>query len=120
MSDDPILYSTDTKGVNLAKEGKKQGKNPALQEVDPTSTTLKLQFEKKGRGGKGVTVVRTSAANPPYFKRLMKELKNQLGTGGTYKEQEQGGESVTQLEFQGNCLEKLRPLLSAKGFQLKG
>ena len=114
MNDDRLVYSTDTKGVNLKKEGK--AKTNKLEEVTPETMTLKLQYEKKGRGGKGVTVVLELPDNPPYFKRLMKEIKNQLGTGGTYKEVD----GAPQLEFQGDCRELVRELLAGKGFGVKG
>ena len=119
MEEDRLVYSTESKGVNLAKEAKKK-KGGSLSEVIPESTTLILQYEKKGRGGKGVTLVLDLPHNPPYFKRLMKQIKAQLASGGAYKEKESAGEGSAQLEFQGNHLEQLRELLQDKGFIIKG
>ena len=119
MTEDNLVYSTSSKGKNLSKV-KKQGNANRLSEILPESTTLKLQYEKKGRGGKGVTIVLELPYNPPYFKRLMKDIKIQLATGGAFKEIDSGGQKSTQLEFQGNCLKKVRELLQEKGFSVKG
>lgn len=116
--EDRLVYSTESKGVNLAKVAKKKGGAGDLSEVVPESTSLKLQYEKKGRGGKGVTLVMELPNNPPYFKRLMKEIKAQLAAGGAYKEEK--GEGSAQLEFQGNHLDAVRVLLQEKGFSVRG
>lgn len=109
MSDGDILYSSDGSGVNLAKKNKKKQSFP---EVDPSKTTLKLRIEKKGRGGKAVTVVYEIPNNPPYFKDLLKELKAKCGTGGTLK--------PAQMEIQGDNMDKVREFLTKKGFSVKG
>lgn len=111
MGENRIVYSSDGSGKNLAQNKKKKdaADYPA---IDPAKTTLKLRLEKKGRGGKTVTVVYSLPDNPPYFKALLKELKNQCGTGGTGK-----GDS---LEIQGDYLERVRELLVKKGFLVKG
>jgi translation initiation factor 1 len=109
MSDGEILYSSDGSGVNLAKKKKKKQSFP---DVDPSKAALKLRIEKKGRGGKAVTVVYEIPNNPPYFKKLLKELKTQCGTGGTLKS--------AQMEIQGDNLDKIRELLVKKGFTVKG
>ena len=103
--------------MNLAKEGKSKG-GGSLVEVVPGGTTLRLQYEKKGRGGKGVTLVLDLPHNPPYFKRLMKEIKTQLGVGGAFKDAATG--DPAHLEFQGNCTERVQILLKEKGFTVKG
>jgi len=117
MTRENLVYSTETKGKNL---GQKHNGGAELQEIVPQETHLKLQYEKKGRGGKGVSVVFELPHNPPYFKRLMKELKKQLGTGGAYKETVQEGQPGAQIEFQGNRIDDLRGLLQSKGFHIKG
>ncbi|MDT8447685.1 MAG: translation initiation factor [bacterium] len=115
MNDEDLVYSTAQKGQDLSKK-KSKGGQAALAEVEPGQCTLKLQYEKKGRGGKGVSLVLELPHNPPYFKRLMKELKTRLGTGGAYKEEG----PTAHLEFQGNRLEDLRGMLVELGFKVKG
>jgi len=118
MTRENLVYSTETKGKNLGQTN--SSTDIAISEIVPAETRVKLQYEKKGRGGKGVSVVFELPHNPPYFKRLMKELKKQLGTGGAYKETVQEGQPGAQIEFQGNRIEDLRDLLNAKGFVVKG
>ena len=103
-----ILYSSDGSGKNIhQKKNKKK-----TVEVDPASTTLKLRLEKKGRGGKTVTVIYEVPDNPKYFKRILKELKNHCGVGGSQK--------PTQLEIQGDQREKVRSYLIGLGFNVIG
>ncbi len=109
VNDDDIIYSSDGSGVNLAKKKKKEVQ---YIDIDPGKTTLKLQMEKKGRGGKAVTIIHNLPNNPPYFKKLSKALKSFCGTGGSFKN--------NQIEIQGDQREKLRPYLLEKGFIVKG
>lgn len=104
-----ILYSSDGSGVNLVKKNKKE---KSYAEVIPSDVTLKLRIEKKGRGGKSVTVVYELPDNPPHFKKLGKELKSHCGTGGSFKND--------QIEVQGDQRDKIRSFLEAKGYKVKG
>ena len=61
MSKGDIIYSSDGSGVNLVKKNKKK---PVYEDVDPSKTILKLRIEKKGRGGKAVSVVYELPENP--------------------------------------------------------
>ena len=113
MKDDEyeLVYVSDGSGKNQLDKHKKK-KGPKHQEVIPSETTLKMRIEKKGRGGKAVTVFYEFPDNPPFFKRLMKELKNLCATGGSYKDDT--------FEIQGDQREKLRPYLEEKGYVVKG
>jgi translation initiation factor 1 len=105
-----LVYVSDGSGKNQLDKKKKNG--PKHPEVIPSETTLKMRIEKKGRGGKAVTVFYEFPDNPPFFKRLMKELKNFCATGGSYKDDT--------FEIQGDQREKLRPYLEEKGYTVKG
>ena len=72
----------------------------------------KLRVEKKGRGGKTVTVVYDLPRNAAFLKELSQELKRACGTGGAV-----GDGSV---ELQGDLRERVRAALSSKGFVVKG
>ena len=110
MSDDEnIVYSSDGSGKNLVNKKKKKAN---LSEIVPQEITLKLRIEKKGRGGKAVTIIYEVPSNPPYFKKLLKELKNFCGTGGSQKNDH--------LEIQGDQRDKVRGFLIKKGFKIKG
>ncbi|HQR45911.1 MAG TPA: stress response translation initiation inhibitor YciH [Thermoanaerobaculia bacterium] len=84
----------------------------AAEEPVPERPVAKLRLEKAGRGGKSVTVVDGLPRNAPFVEGLAKELKSALGTGGTAKE--------GCVEIQGDHRDRLRALLSKKGFVVKG
>jgi translation initiation factor 1 len=84
----------------------------AAAEPVPAKLTCVLRLEKKGRGGKSVTVVAGLPRNQAFLAGLAAELKRACGTGGTA-----AGETV---EIQGDQRERLRPLLAAKGWVVKG
>ena len=69
-------------------------------------------MEKGGRGGKIVTVVDGLPRNDAFLKDLCQELKRTCGTGGTVQD--------GAIELQGEQRERVRPLLAARGFIVKG
>lgn len=78
----------------------------------PGKIIAKLRLEKKGRGGKSVTVIDALPNNQPFLEDLAKELKRACGSGGSVKD--------ATIEIQGDHRERLRPLLGAKGWTVKG
>ena len=78
----------------------------------PGKLVAKLRMEKKGRGGKTVTVVYGLPRNAAFLQDLAQELKRVCGTGGT-----PGDESV---ELQGDLRDRVRDHLLKKGFLVKG
>ena len=78
----------------------------------PLKITAKLRMEKKGRGGKIVTVVDGLPNNTAFLKELSQELKRACGTGGA------AGEGL--IELQGDLRDRVRELLLKKGFVVKG
>lgn len=78
----------------------------------PDCVVAKLRLETKGRGGKGVTIIYDLPRNAAFLKALCQDLKRACGVGGTVAE--------AAVELQGDQRERLRPLLAAKGFVVKG
>jgi translation initiation factor 1 len=78
----------------------------------PDRPIAKLRVEKSGRAGKTVTVVYGLPHNDAFLKDLVKELKRACGTGGTATEEG--------VELQGDIRDRVRELLTKKGFQVKG
>ena len=78
----------------------------------PVRPVAKLRMEKAGRGGKTVTVVFGLPNNEAFLKELTQELKRACGTGGTATDDG--------VELQGDLRERVRELLLAKGFGVKG
>ena len=75
----------------------------------PTDGTVRLFFETKGRGGKGVTVVRGLGLAEPELAVLGKKLKAACGVGGTAKD--------GVVELQGDHRDRVLALLQAQGFK---
>jgi translation initiation factor 1 len=78
----------------------------------PARIVAKLRVEKKGRGGKTVSVVGGLPRNAAFLEQLCQELKRACGTGGAV------GDGT--IELQGDLRERIRELLLEKGFVVKG
>jgi len=78
----------------------------------PARIVAKLRVEKKGRGGKVVTVVDGLPHNAAFLKDLCQELKRVCGTGGAVRE--------GAVELQGDLRERIRECLLQKQFVVKG
>jgi translation initiation factor 1 len=78
----------------------------------PDRVIAKLRVEKKGRGGKTVTVVYGLPNNAAFLKALCVELKTACGTGGAVAD--------AAIELQGDLREQVRERLKKKGFVVKG
>ena len=74
-----------------------------------TDGVVRLFFETKGRGGKGVTVVRGLGLAEPELAALGKKLKAACGVGGTAKD--------GVVEMQGDHRDRVMALLQAQGFK---
>lgn len=81
-------------------------------EAVPARIVAKLRMEKKGRGGKTVTVVYDLPKNAAFLKDLAQELKRACGTGGAV-----AGDTV---ELQGDLRARVREFLTEKGWTIKG
>jgi len=84
----------------------------AASDAIPTRIVAKLRMEKKGRGGKTVTVVDGLPNNAAFLKALCAELKRACGTGGAV--------DTGSIELQGDLRDRVRDCLTKKGFVVKG
>ena len=84
----------------------------AAEEPVPARIACVLRLERKGRGGKTVTVVAGLPRNAAFLSSLASELKRACGTGGTATDET--------VEVQGDHRERLRPLLAGKGWSVRG
>lgn len=78
----------------------------------PDRIVARLRIEKAKRRGKTVTVVESLPRNKAFLKELAGELKRALATGGKAVDD--------RIEIQGDHRERLRELLKAKGWVVKG
>lgn len=74
--------------------------------------TIFLRIEKKGRGGKTVTVLEGFTQDKSHLEGLSSRLKQSCGTGGTLRERI--------IEIQGDFRLRIREILLKEGFQVKG
>ena len=84
----------------------------ARDEPLPARIVAKVRMEKKGRGGKTVTVVYDLPRNQAFLRDLAAELKRTCGVGGAVVE--------NTVEVQGDQLARVRPVLAKKGWTVKG
>jgi translation initiation factor 1 len=110
-----LVYSTDIgrvcPGCGWPARDCKCSKG-AADETIPARIVAKLRVEKKGRGGKIVSVVYGLPSNAAFLKDLCQDLKRACGTGGTVAEGE--------VELQGDLRERIREFLLKRGFVVKG
>ena len=111
-----LVYSADTgamcAGCGWPRRDCTCSARPAANERVPTRIIAKLRMEKKGRGGKTVTVVYGLPKNEVFLKKLCGELKRACGTGGAVVD--------AGVEVQGELRDRVRDLLVKKGYVVKG
>jgi translation initiation factor 1 len=112
------VYSTDTAGkcptCGWPQRNCQCSSNQprTSNEPVPTTITAKLRMEKKGRGGKTVTVVYDLPKNDTFLKDLAARLKSECGTGGAVKD--------GAVELQGEMRDRVRGILERLGYAVKG
>ena len=111
-----LVYSTDTGGkcpvCGWPQRNCQCSSRRGATEAVPTRVVAKLRTEKKGRGGKTVTVVYDLPQNPEFLKELSQDLKRACGAGGTVVED--------RVEIQGDLRERVREALMKRGYVVKG
>ncbi len=80
-------------------------------EVPEGDGIVRVRYERKGRGGKGVTLVDGIPQTKEELKDTAKELKKKCGVGGSLKERT--------IEIQGDQRDLIIQLLSDKGYTVK-
>ena len=78
----------------------------------PVRVVARLRVEKAGRGGKTVSVVYDLPRNAAFLEELCQDLKRACGAGGAVRDDA--------IEIQGDLRDRLRALLSKRGFGVKG
>lgn len=80
-------------------------------DLPPQQQNLRIQATRSGRQGKTVTVITGFQQSPDSLAKLLKQLKNKCGTGGTLKE--------NALELQGDRRQQLLEILTQAGYRAK-
>jgi len=102
-----LVYSTD----RVTQLKKKPVENALQASVRPMQQKVTVRLERKGRGGKSVTVIDGLQMQQKEREALLKHLKTKLGTGGTVKD--------TFLEIQGDHRDALMAELGKMGYIVK-
>jgi translation initiation factor 1 len=98
--DNDKAWSSDTK---------KKIKEILKDKKEPNEHSIVFKMEK--RRGKPVSIIGPFFIAEKEMKELCKKLKKKLGSGGTCKEE--------WMEFQGECRDKLKELITKEGFRTK-
>jgi translation initiation factor 1 len=111
------VYSTGTDGKCPVcgwpqRSCKCSSQNRTINAPVPARIVARLRMEKKGRGGKTVTVVYDLPKNDAFLKELAGRLKRDCGTGGAVTE--------TGIELQGEMRDRVRAILQGLGYTVKG
>jgi translation initiation factor 1 len=77
-----LVYSTDQK---VEKKGTPAKLNPC-QSTAPSQQKVYVRLDRKGRGGKSVTLIEGLQLSSKEIDSLLKQLKSRLGTGGAMKD----------------------------------
>lgn len=106
-----IAYSTDPKPEPAPKTEAQPNNLAAPFPTRQRNQPVRVYLERKGRGGKTVSVIK-GVMSPPHGKEaLVKLLKTKLGTGGAVKDEE--------LEIQGDQRDQIVALLNELGYSAK-
>lgn len=97
-----IVYSTNPEFNYQTNE------SDDIETIGKNNQKLRVSIEKKGRGGKTVTLVTGFVGTDDYLKELGRLLKTKCGVGGSSKD----GEIIIQGEFKQRIIE----LLKAEGY----
>ena len=102
-----LVYSTD----RVIQLKKKPVENALQASVRPMQQKVTVRLERKGRGGKSVTIIDGLQMRQKEREALLKQLKTKLGTGGTVKD--------ASLESQGDHRDALMAELGKMGYTAK-
>lgn len=106
-----VVFSTDPE-PETPEAPEQLPPNPAAPiRTRQRNTPVLVTLERKGRGGKSVTVIKQVKSPPKGKQALLKQLKNKLGTGGTLKDDD--------LEIQGDHRDAIVDMLKELGYQAK-
>ena len=83
----------------------------STKSLPPNQQTIYLHRESKGRGGKGVSLVKNLILSEKDMKILAKKLKQSCGSGGTIKD--------GIIEIQGEHRKKIADVLEKLGYKTK-
>ncbi|MDA8324992.1 MAG: hypothetical protein M0033_02110 [Nitrospiraceae bacterium] len=109
-----LVYSTDKavpRKEKPAEASLQAGAPAARQKVPAARQRVTVRLERKGRGGKTVTVIDGLRMPQEKTEDLLRQLKTKLGTGGALKD--------AAIEIQGDHRDMVMSALAGMGFTPK-
>jgi len=109
---DPTVYSTSPdRAQRCPRCGGDPCRCPPRRSPSPEQQSATVRRERKGRGGKTVTLVSNLQLRPEELQALGKQLRQACGTGGTVKD--------GVIEVQGDHRHKVAEVLRSLGYGCK-
>jgi len=105
-NDSRTVWSSDS-----GDQRKKEQHKPIIKSLPPNQQTAYLHRDSKGRGGKGVTLIKNLVLSDEDMSALTKKIKQACGTGGTVKD--------GVIEIQGENRERISDVLIKLGYKVK-
>lgn len=106
-----LVYSTDPEPEATVAPIQLPANPAAPMRTRQQNTPVLVMLDRKGRGGKSVSVIKQVMSLPVGKDALLKLLKTKLGTGGTIKDGD--------IEIQGDHRDTIVTLLKELGYQVK-
>ena len=106
-----LVFSTDPEPVDAAPAVQLPANPAAPIRSRQLNTPVLVWLDRKGRGGKTVSVIKQVMSPNAGKEALLKLLKNKLGTGGTLKDGD--------IEIQGDHRDAIVQILKELGYQAK-
>jgi translation initiation factor 1 len=105
-----LVYDSDAPLGKPPREPKAPAaRGPALNL--PNDGIVRLLRDRRGRGGKSVTLITGLRASPAALAALASDLKRYCATGGTVRDD--------LIEIQGDVRERIKPELERRGYTVK-
>jgi translation initiation factor 1 len=104
--DSRIVWSSDSGDLRKDKQIRLHVKS-----LPPSQQTAYLHRDSKGRGGKGMTLIKHLILSEDDMSALAKRIKQACGTGGTVKD--------GVIEIQGKDRERIAKVLNRLGYKVK-
>ena len=103
-----LVYTSDPEEARRLRDSQKM---PELRDAPPFSQTIRIELDRKSRGGKNVTLLSGFELTPATLQTLAKQLKSRCGSGGTIKERT--------IEIQGDHRNTIAAELAKLGYRIK-
>jgi translation initiation factor 1 len=103
-----LVYTSDPEQAKRLRESQKM---PEMRDAPPSSQTIRVELDRKSRGGKSVTLLSGFELTPATLQTLAKQLKSRCGSGGTIKERT--------IEIQGDHRDTVAGELAKLGYKVK-